>query len=216
VAEARGRLTGQQWDRLDERLRAGINSAVGLLPGVLSGTQAQAVGARGAGAVNWRQALRRYVRSVLEPEPAFGRPPRRFPHLVGVVPGGARRPQKARVMAVIDTSGSVPPEALTQIADELDEMRRWHEVHVVECDATIHAVYRLTQRLPRVHGRGGTDLRPPFAVGVLAKVRPEVVVYFTDGAGPAPDRAPGVPVLWCLTRGGTKPTGWGWVLTLPC
>jgi len=95
------------------------------------------------------------------------------------------------------------------------EMRRWHEVHVVECDANIHAVYRLTRRLPRVHGRGGTDLRPPFAAGVLAKVRPDVVVYFTDGEGPAPERAPGVPVLWCLTRGGSKPTGWGRALTLP-
>ena len=38
-------------------------------------------------------------------------------HLVGVVPGGARRPQKARVMAVIDTSGSVSAEALKHIAD---------------------------------------------------------------------------------------------------
>ena len=42
-------------------------------------------GARGT--LDWRRRLRRYVGRVLSVQPDFGRPPRRFPELVGIVLG---------------------------------------------------------------------------------------------------------------------------------
>ena len=35
---------------------------------------------------------------------------------------------------------------------------------------------------------------------MLRRLRPDGIVYFTDGQGPLPGAAPGVPVLWVLTR----------------
>ena len=35
------------------------------------------------------------------------------------------------------------------------------------------------------------------------------MLYFTDGCGPAPEKPPEYPVLWCLTPGGQAPADWG-------
>ena len=115
-------------------------------------------------------------------------------------------------MAVIDTSASITRPLLNLIAGELDRMARSHEVTVVECDAAVHRIYRYQGELHSVHGRGGTDLRPPFEADVLDTVKPDVVVYFTDGYGPAPTQAPRVSVVWCLTREGNRPAPWGRVV----
>ena len=69
-------------------------------------------------------------------------------------------------------------------------MARRHRVTVVECDAVVQRTYPYRGRLTSVHGRGGTDLRPAFAAQVLGTVKPDVIVYFTDGDGPDIDHPP--------------------------
>jgi predicted metal-dependent peptidase len=163
---------------------------------------------------DWRQLLRRFVRRAVELRPVFNRPPRRFLGLVGIVPGRVRRYGKARVLAVIDTSGSVSAQMLADISAELDRMSRSQDVVVVECDTEVRAHYPYRGPLRHVHGRGGTDLRPPLRAAFLNEVRPDVVVYFTDGHGPSPPRAPATPLIWCLVPGGRPPASWGRVIYL--
>lgn len=163
---------------------------------------------KGKGRIDWRQQLGRYVGQVLQTWPVFNRPPRRFPGLVGILPGRRRQAAKPKVMAVIDTSGSITPELLTQIDGELSRLARHFEVLVVECDCAIHRAYPY-RRLTQVYGRGGTDLRPPLQKSFLQHHQPDLVVYFTDGYGPAPERKPLVPVVWCLTPDGKEPARWG-------
>jgi len=141
--------------------------------------------------------------------PAFGRPPRRYPHLAGIVPGQARRRLRPVVLAAVDTSGSLTDAMLADISAELGVMARNFVVTVVECDTVIHAVYRYSEPITAVHGRGGTDLRPPLETGFLRRHGADLVVYFTDGEGPGPETPPAVPVVWCLTENGTNRTGWG-------
>lgn len=141
------------------------------------------------------------------------RPPRRFPDLVGIVPGKHRRGEPPKIMAVVDTSGSITPELLELIDAELRLLARHYAVVVVECDAEIHAVYDY-RPLGSVSGRGGTDFRPPFDREFLQKHRPDLVVYFTDGRGPAPDQKPGVRVVWCLVPGEEPPAEWGRVIRM--
>jgi predicted metal-dependent peptidase len=161
------------------------------------------------GAPDWRRLLRRYLVRALERRPVLSRPPRRFPELVGQVPGQAWRAGRPRVLAALDTSGSIAAATLAQIGGELARLGCVAEVVVVECDAQIQAVYPYRGDLDKVRGRGGTDLRPPLAEGFLAGLRPDVVIYFTDGQGPAPVAAPRVPVIWCLTPNGEMPAAWG-------
>jgi hypothetical protein len=186
-----------------------------LCHGDTSGSSHEGVSHTGKGRLDWHRLLRRYVRDATEPQPVFTRPPRRFPALVGIIPGHLHRPIRPTVMVVIDTSASLSPDMLAMIAAELDHLARSHTVMVVECDAVVHAVYRYRGRLDKVHGRGGTDLRPPFAPAILRRVHPDVVVYFTDGYGPAPQVAPAMPVIWCLTPGSVTPVSWGRVVQLP-
>jgi predicted metal-dependent peptidase len=166
------------------------------------------------GHLDWRRLLRRYVGQVLQVRPTFSRPSRRFPDLVGIVPGQRRQGALPRVMAVIDTSGSVMPELLQLISAELALLARRHTVVVVECDAVVHAVFEYRAPLQTVQGRGGTDFRPPLAREFLQEHRPDLVVYFTDGFGPAPERAPTVPLIWCLVPGGERPARWGRVIQM--
>ena len=162
----------------------------------------------GTASVPWQKVLRRYVGRETRRRPVFGRPPRRFPHLVGIVPGKARQAGTPHVMTVIDTSGSMTSKLLADISAELGVMARTYKVTVVECDTQIHATYAF-RPIESVRGRGGTSFKPPLEPAFLREQKPDLVVYFTDGHGPAPANAPPVPLIWCLTPGGKKPCEWG-------
>ncbi len=192
-------------DGLPEALRAALR---GLGAGVVPGEQQYQLRGDRTGKLDWRHLLRRYVGELLEPQPALHRPPRRFPELAGIVPARSRRPAKPHVMAVIDTSGSISDELLELIDGELRRLATNHEVTVVECDAMIHKVAKY-RGLEAVTGRGGTDFCPPLEPDFLRKHRADVVIYFTDGEGPAPEQAPQIPVIWCLVPRGKAPAPWG-------
>jgi predicted metal-dependent peptidase len=165
------------------------------------------------GRVDWRHRLRRLIGRGLQQRPDFLTPSRRLPQLVGIVPGRRRRTSYPCVQAVIDTSGSITPKLLGSISGELGRLAREHHVTVVECDAAVHAVYPY-RSIASVRGRGGTDLRPPLEPAFLNRHRPDVVIYFTDGYGPAPKDPPRVPVIWCIVPGGKAPVPWGRVIKM--
>jgi predicted metal-dependent peptidase len=185
----------------------------GLGVGTTPGTRQYRLRGKRRGSLDWRRLLRRCVGELLECEASLARPPRRFPELVGIVPGRGRRPGRPEVMAVIDSSGSVTNRLLERIDGELRRLARSHSVTVVECDVEIHQVYKY-RPLKRVTGRGGTDLRPPLEADFLRRHRADLVVYFTDGFGPAPEKAPRVHVVWCLVPGGETPASWGRVIRM--
>ena len=189
-------------DKVPENLRSAIPS---ILPGDSPGSEEYELQHDGRGQLDWRQLLRRYVGQVVEVRPTYSRPSRRFPDWVGVIPGRRRQSDRPKIMAVIDTSGSITPKLLELIDGELARLGRDYVVTVVECDTQIHTVYEY-KPLTSVTGRGGTDLRPPFAKDFLRKHHPDIVVYFTDGYGPAPERSPAVPVVWCLVPDGDAPS----------
>jgi hypothetical protein len=191
-------------DQVPEELRDHLRAhGIGSTPG--PGTEGVA---GGRGQADWRGLLRRYAGQVLEVRPVYNRPPRRFPDLAGILPGQGRRATRPKVMAVIDTSGSMSAELLSAVGGELARLARSYQVLIVECDEVVRSVYRY-RPLRTVVGRGGTDLRPPLERVFLREHRPDLVLYFTDGFGPAPDRRPAIPVVWCVLPGGVRPARWG-------
>lgn len=190
-----------------------LHQAVCLAGSATQGSTLVLVGDR-PGGLNWRHLLRRYVGRVLEPGPSFTRPPRRFPDLVGVWPGQRRVDRRVSVVAIIDTSGSISTGLLEQIDGELHRLARSYPLQVVECDCQVHRVYRYAGRLQQVQGRGGTDFRPPLEPAFLRRLRPGLILYFTDGCGEAPAKPPACPMVWCLTPGGEPPAAWGRVIRM--
>jgi predicted metal-dependent peptidase len=193
-------------ERADERLRriAGRTPEQLLLD--LGGTAEPEI------YVDWREAIRNFVAHTRAPVHTFARPSRRFPSRVGVVPGRSYRVRPAlrpTVIVAIDTSLSMTERELAEIARQLRPMSELARLIIVECDAAITRVYPFHGAIDRVEGRGGTDLRPVFEPSFLRKHAADGVVYFTDGAGPLPDRAPSLPVLWALTKPGELACSWG-------
>ncbi len=133
--------------------------------------------------------------------------------MVGIVPGTTILGHP-KVMAAVDTSGSMSKEALGRISQELQRLACHTTITVVECDDKIRTKYPFNGPLKGVNGRGGTDLRPPLSEECASELRPDVAVYFTDGDGKAPEHPPSFPVIWVLTPGGRRPAPWGEVYEL--
>lgn len=199
---------------LPEALLDAIEGSSGNNSGTTTSGLSEQVGADGVAAVDWRGALASLVCRDARLQPTFVRPSRRFPHLVGIVPGRQRQPEVPRVLAVIDTSGSISEATLRDVSAELTQMAAHATITVCECDTEVHSVYAFMAPLGTVTGRGGTDLRPPFAIALTRKYRPDALIYFTDGYGPAPEKPPRFPVFWCLTADGVTPAPWGRVLKM--
>jgi predicted metal-dependent peptidase len=162
--------------------------------------------------LDWRTALRMFVARARAPVHTYARPSRRFPGRLGEVPGRTYAPraiERPSLLVAIDTSMSMRPGELAEIARQLEAMREHARITVAECDTEVTRVYPFAGRIEDVAGRGGTDLRPVFAPAFLGAQKVDGVVYFTDGIGPAPDAPPPVPVLWVLTKPFDFACPWG-------
>jgi predicted metal-dependent peptidase len=153
--------------------------------------------------VDWKNALSMFVAKTRAPAHTWSRPNRRFPNLVGVVPGRAyasRATTRPKLNVVIDTSQSMMPAELDEIARHLGTIAEHAQITIVECDTECIRTYAFTGHLADIAGRGGTDLRPPFEASFLSRHPADGLVYFTDGDGPFHEQQPSLPVLWVLTK----------------
>ena len=163
-------------------------------------------------AMDWKTALRMFVARARAPVHTYARPNRRFPGRVGEVPGRTYSPRvltRPSLLVAIDTSMSMSPAELSEVARQLGRLAEHARITVAECDVEIARVYAFEGTLADVGGRGGTDLRPVFDPAFLGSRKVEGIIYFTDGEGPFPDHPPSVPVLWVLTKAGKFPCPWG-------
>ncbi|MDB4945822.1 MAG: hypothetical protein JWP97_5356 [Labilithrix sp.] len=205
--EAAAARVGPALDADTRRMLAGGGLAIEELAGGAAGTLA------------WNELLRMLARGLAVRTSTRTYPSRRLPDKLGVSPGKRTRRRRPIVMAVVDTSASMTTGELAQVSAELARLVRGQvRVACVQCDDEIRKREWLADGagLVRVHGRGGTDLRPPLSPAELRKVRPDLVVYFTDGHGPAPEVAPrGTDVLWVLTGSAPRvPARFGRVVRL--
>ena len=129
----------------------------------------------------------------------------------GLIGAGRAKRALGELVVVVDTSGSLPDEALTAILAEIGEIGR--EVHlerivIVPHDSRIYAPIELEPGQPapdRLPGGGGTLFAP--VLEWIANEAPDAIgaVWITDGDAFDWDsvREPSVPVLW-----GHIPTRW--------
>jgi len=126
----------------------------------------------------------------------------------------------------IDTSGSVSLElaqAFVQTTfDILKSTESFAErinLHIIQCDTEIahHAVITDQEefdayiREMKIYGRGGTDFRPAFRlVDELIENKEfsnlKGIIYFTDGYGVFPEKAPGYDAAFIMFRDGNYDT----------
>ena len=107
------------------------------------------------------------------------------------------------VVVAVDTSGSIGQRELDVFFAEMRgilEDVRPNRLFLVWCDARVHHVDELDQSSDlgglKPHGGGGTDFRPVFDWIESQDLRPDALVYLTDGMGSFPKDEPRYPVVW--------------------
>ncbi len=150
--------------------------------------------------VDWRKVLASEIRRALKrttgsSDFTFARRSRRSAALPGVILPGLFRPSP-EVAVVVDTSGSMGAEELSDALGEIDGILdraglATRRVPVLACDAEVGAI-TLAARACDVDltGGGGTDLRVGIEAATRLRPRPHVVVVLTDGCTPWPAVAP--------------------------
>lgn len=157
--------------------------------------------------VPWQLLLRRFAGTAARVGfvRTIKRPNRRF----GDEQKGRRVKRSLRIVAAIDTSGSIGPRELELFFAELRQLSLafGHPILVLEADDQVRHSYVLRRGRPhpRVHGRGGTDFAPVFRYVEDAGRPVDLLIYLTDLAGTFPARAPRYPVAWVVAPG---PCAW--------
>lgn len=161
--------------------------------------------------IPWRQKLSRAVRAAIAYRPGavdyhYNKPSRRQAG-VGFGPGKpimpALRAPIPRVAVIVDTSGSMAQEELAEAVSECSGILKatGSEATFCACDAKVHTLQKVRHWkdvTKLLEGGGGTDFRPPIEAMAEQRPRPDVVVFITDGMGPAPATPPPFKMVWVL------------------
>ena len=158
--------------------------------------------------IRWQEKLARATRHAVQSRPgatihSWKRLSRRQA-ACGFGPGRPILPSyvqpRPEVSIAIDTSGSMSQKELAVALREAWGILRTvgASVTFVACDAVVHSlknVRTVEDIVPLLKGGGGTDFRPVFAELQKSRKPPEVLIFATDGCGPAPATEP----PWCKT-----------------
>jgi predicted metal-dependent peptidase len=114
--------------------------------------------------------------------------------------------EELKIVVAIDTSASIDDEQLKSFLAELYEIMqvfRHYVIELIECDATIQNIQRLTPMEslePMLKGGGGTDFRPVFEYIETMNEDFKFLIYFTDGKGVFPKYEPIIDTLWVMSE----------------
>jgi len=172
----------------------------------------------------WQPYLRTRLARALndQPELSWSRPSRSWLANRGRTASGRRLPWEpgvasqravARLVLLIDVSGSVDELQLQRFGREIARVQRLHRAALwliagddrVRDERLVRIGRSPFTDLPMAGGEG-TDFRP--LLTAAAGHRPDLVIVLTDLDGPAGD-PPDFPVLWATPRDSDRPTPFG-------
>lgn len=196
-----------QWQ---QRLAAAAQQA--MQAGKLGGEMARLVDHLLQPRLPWRMLLAHYVRAAGRDDFSYTRPSRREGD--AILP--SLRSAELDVAVAIDTSGSISEQELTEFLGEVDALKGQMRARItlLACDAElaegspwVFEPWEECHFSDAIQGGGGTRFSPVFDWINERDRAPDLLVYFTDGAGEFPARAPPYPVLWLVK--GKRPVPWG-------
>jgi len=164
-----------------------------------------------ASGVDWRFELYNAINRHMRNNYAFMPPNKKYLYLGIALPSLAS--DTLSLCVAIDSSGSIDESLLGAFTEEFKIIMTNFpsvKIELLICDARIQAHYTFHggQKLDfKIKGGGGTDYRPVFDYIDANLPMNTMLLYFTDGDGWFPKRAPGYDVLWALSRPAKVPFG---------
>jgi predicted metal-dependent peptidase len=155
--------------------------------------------------VNWRKLLKQYIGNSVRADSKYSwkRESKRY----GIDQKGKVRNRMISLALAIDTSGSISEQDFQEFMTEIYGLMKSYKtkVTVMECDAEVQKVYTLHKHGKvdtKFKGRGGTSFVPVFEYFEKNKrMKPDVLVYFTDLCGSFPEKET-VRTVWVRTSQG--------------
>ncbi|MBE0069928.1 vWA domain-containing protein [Thermoanaerobacterium thermosaccharolyticum] len=147
--------------------------------------------------INWKKELTTVVKNTISNvagciDYSYSKPSRR-PYKDIIMP--SLRQPSVSVAVVIDTSGSISDNMLSQALAEINGILKSvglkDGVHYIACDAEVHVSKKITDiKQAELEGGGGTDMGVGIKAAMNLKPRPNVCIVLTDGYTPWPDTPP--------------------------
>lgn len=162
--------------------------------------------------IPWHRKLARAAKRAIDivagnTDIAYDRPSR-WQGAFGWDPGSLIMPRtvtyQPRVTVAVDTSGSMGEREISQaVSETLGIMNKSQcKVNLCTCDAGIQGLAPIENKndvAKLIKGGGGTDFRPVFDAIKEERLMPDIVVFITDGGGPAPAKMPiDTHIIWVL------------------
>jgi predicted metal-dependent peptidase len=165
--------------------------------------------------ISWKEVLIQFTTRTSGCSTTWTRPNRRFVHTGTYLP--SHEGQALKIAIGLDTSGSTS-EDMNKFLSEVNGIAKSfskYDIDLIQCDYDVQSVDHYDESNPlfddgtrkgfKVHGGGGTRMKPIFDYIKVNDLDVDAVVVFTDGyiekMTPADD--PGIPVLWILTKNST-------------
>ena len=151
--------------------------------------------------ISWRHLLRHFVgqHQPVGRQPSWKRINRRLPELAQ----GMTVKRGGRVVILIDVSGSTAGD-MPRFWGEAYEISRTNDTLVIQCDMQVCGKPQKLRRgkMPKVGGGGGTDMNP--GLKACLKLKPDMIVVFTDGYLFNTPIDTGKPELWVICQNGQQ------------
>lgn len=199
--------------RQEQQVRSRVAQAAtaAKMQGKLTGELARAVGELIDPSVPWQDLLRDYMKRLSTGDENWSSPDRRSQSLGVYLPHRSSETM-GPVIEIMDVSGSISAEELTQFASEgavIAEDCHPESVRLVWADdrVTSEQYFENANEVepePKVV-TGMTDMRVPLEH--VEQYDPEVVILFTDGHTPWPDTEPSYQLIVCCTTDVDVPIG---------
>lgn len=162
---------------------------------------------------NWKAYFRRLLGSIYDVNIRSTRrkQSKRFDDAAGI-----QHKKKVSILVAVDTSGSVSQTELQDFFSEIDYVfKAGAKIDIIQCDTRINGIEEYDgKNIPKIKGRGGTDLNPPVDYYVKHKKEYASLIYFTDGEAPLPRKQP-QGMVWIISSQGCMQDFPGKVIQIP-
>lgn len=209
-------MSQEEIDRMDAETRVEIAQAAqaakacGKMPGALAKIVADLIDP----GTPWFEILERYMVALTRGDYTWARPNRRYINEGHYLPSTGTIAQMGEVVVQVDVSGSISKVELDHYNGHLKrivELCNPERVHVLYTDTDVcrHDTFEPGEEFAlEFFSGGGTDMEAGFDFLAREGIEPEVFVCLTDGyTSFHPEKAPGYPVVWCISSNVEAPYG---------
>ena len=212
MSDAQRQLVQQQIDSIAKSTAEQVQKNQGTIPGQFK-DYIDKLFQKKERLFNWKQYFRRAIGTAIDVELRKTRKKEsiRFPDASGL-----KHKRKAKVLVVVDTSGSVNNSELNDFFSEINHIyKAGTEITILECDARIQRIYQYSGKWDgTVSGRGGTVFEEAFQYRNDHRRDFTTCIFFTDGYLDVNTKLFGQNI-WIITSNGHKQDYPGHTIYIP-